>query len=161
MTKTLLFDWGNTIMVDFALPGPMYTWEKVAWVAGAEKALRTISSQYKCCLATNAGASTTPEVLLALKRVGADQYFSEIFLAKEIGYEKPDKRFFLTIADHLDVPPSSIIMIGDNYQKDCVGARQAGLKTIFFNAKAVTGSFSMADAVIRVFDDLDKIIEEL
>jgi len=148
-------------MVDFALPGPMYTWEKVAWVPGAEKALQTISAQYRCCLATNAGASTTPEVLLALKRVGADKYFSEIFLAKEIGYEKPDKRFFTTIISRLNLPPSSIVMIGDNYQKDCEGAKKAGLKTIFFNARLESGNFPMADAVFSNFDKLIRIIEEL
>ena len=157
----LLFDWGNTIMVDFALPGPMYTWEKVAWVPGAEKALQTVSKLYKCCLATNAGASTTPEVLLALKRVGADKYFSDIFLAKEIGYEKPDIRFFTTIIAHLEIPPSSIVMIGDHYKKDCAGAKVAGMKSIYFNAKNEEGDFPMADAVIQTFDDLIKIIEKL
>jgi FMN phosphatase YigB (HAD superfamily) len=161
MTKTLLFDWGNTIMVDFALPGPMYKWEKVAWVPGAEKALQNISANYKCFLATNAGASTTPEVLLALQRVGADKYFSGIFLAKEIGYEKPDKRFFTTIIEHLDLPPSSIVMIGDNYEKDCMGARQAGLKTVFYNARQEAGPFPMADAVFLNFNDLVDIIERI
>jgi FMN phosphatase YigB (HAD superfamily) len=161
MTKTLLFDWGNTIMVDFTLPGPMYTWEKVAWVHGAEKALQNISPHYKCFLATNAGASTTPEVLLALQRVGADKYFSGIFLAKEIGYEKPDKKFYETIISNLDLPPSSIVMIGDNYEKDCMGAKQAGLKTVFFNARHETGPFPLADAVFLNFDELDQIIEKI
>ena len=161
MAQTLLFDWGNTIMVDFVLPGPMYTWEKVAWVTGAENALKMISAKYRCCLATNAGASTTPEVLMALKRVGADKYFSEIFLAKEVGYEKPDKRFFIAIIEQLNLPPSSLVMIGDNYQKDCIGAKQAGLKTVFFNPAGAKGSFPMADAVIRSFDDLLMTIERL
>jgi FMN phosphatase YigB (HAD superfamily) len=161
MIRTLLFDWGNTIMVDFGLPGPMYTWEKVAWISGAEKTLQILGRQYKCFLATNAGASTTPEVMLALKRVGADKYFSGIFLAKEIGYEKPDKKFYTTIIEHLDLPPSSIVMIGDNYQKDCVGAKDTGLKTVFLNTNLETGPFPMADAVIRTIDDLINIIENL
>ena len=148
-------------MVDFELPGPMYAWEKVAWVPGAEKALQDLTSRYRCCLATNAGASTTLEVILALKRVRADKYFSEIFLAKEIGYEKPDRRFFTTILNHLGEPPSSLVMIGDNYQKDCIGAKRAGLKTIFFNPNKVTGSFPMADVVILNLDDLIKVIDQL
>jgi len=161
MIKTLLFDWGNTIMIDFGFPGPMYTWEKVSWVPGAEKAIQDLSSVYRCSLATNAGASTTPEVLLALKRVGAEKYFSEIFLAKEIGYEKPDKRFFTTIIDHLGLLPSSLVMIGDNYLKDCEGAKQAGLKTVFFNARHETGLFPGADEIILNLDDLIKVIDKL
>ena len=161
MTKNLLFDWGNTIMIDFGFPGPMYTWEKVDWVPGAEKALKDLSSRYRCCLATNAGASTTQEVLLALKRVGAEKYFSEIFLAKEIGYEKPDRRFFTTVVAHLGLPASSHIMVGDNYLKDCEGAKQAGLKTVFLNTKQEAGPFSMADVVILNLDDLIKVIDQL
>jgi len=158
MVKALLFDWGNTIMVDFGLPGPMYTWQRVAWVEGAEKALQRLSINYTCCLATNAGASTTPEVIMALKRVGADKYFKHIFLAKEIGFKKPDPQFFQVIIDHFNMQPSFFIMIGDNYRNDCEGAKNAGIKTVFFNAKHVKGSFPMADAVINSLDELESTI---
>jgi HAD superfamily hydrolase (TIGR01509 family) len=161
MIGAILFDWGNTVMVDFGFPGPMYTWNKVAWVSGAENALKTLSGKYLCCLATNAGASTTPEVLLALKRVGAEKYFKHIFLAKEIGFKKPDERFFRAIIDHLGLAPSSMVMIGDHYQKDCPGAKQAGLKTVFLNADHENGPFPMADAVIGNLDELVNTIDKL
>ena len=161
MRATLLFDWGNTIMVDFVLPGPMCSWDKVALVDGAENALQILSEKYDCHLATNAGASTTKEVRLALSRVDVDKFFSEIFLADEIGFDKPDIRFFNAIIDRLGLPPDSYIMIGDNYFKDCVGAKKAGMKTVFLNANRVTGSFPMADAVIRTFDELINLIEKL
>lgn len=35
--KTLIFDWGDTIMRDFFLEGPMWKWKKVEWIANAEK----------------------------------------------------------------------------------------------------------------------------
>jgi putative hydrolase of the HAD superfamily len=161
MIKAILFDWGNTIMVDFVIPGPMCSWPKVAWVDGAENVLQMLSVKYKCFLATNAGASTSQDVLLALKRVDAEKYFSGIFLAKEIGFEKPDIRFFTTIIANIGLSPDSFVMIGDNYFKDCVGAKKAGMKTILFNAHKVAGSFPMADAVFQTFDDLVPIIEKL
>ena len=161
MTKTLLFDWGNTIMVDFALPGPMCSWNKVALVDGAENALQILSEKYDCHLATNAGASTAKEVRLALRRADVDKFFSGIFLADEIGFCKPDTRFFHAIIDRLGLPPDSFVMIGDNYFNDCIGAKKAGMKTVFLNTNRVTGSFPMADAVIRSFDHLELIIEKL
>ena len=161
MIKTILFDWGNTIMVDFGLPGPMYQWNQVAWVSGAEEALKSLSRKYTCCLATNAGASTTPEVIMALNRVGADKYFKQIFLAKEIGFKKPDKRFFMAIIDHFGLIPSSLVMIGDNYKNDCEGAKHAGLNTVFFNSKNAAGNFPLADKVIRNLDELEKTIDQL
>lgn len=161
MIKALLFDWGNTVMVDFGYPGPMYAWEQVAWVSGAEKALNSLYKKFICCLATNAGASTTPEVKMALKRVRAEKYFKHIFLAKEIGFKKPDIRFFMTIIDRLDLAPSSLVMIGDHYQNDCVGAKKAGIKTILFNADHASGSFPLADAIIGNLDDLVKTVGQL
>lgn len=148
-------------MVDFVLPGPMCSWDKVALVDGAENALHILSEKYDCHLATNAGASTTKEVRLALSRVDADKFFSEIFLADEIGYDKPDIRFFNAIIDRLGLPPDSLVMIGDNYFNDCVGAKKAGMKTVFLNTNCVSGTFPMADAVIRSFDNIEMIIEKL
>jgi FMN phosphatase YigB (HAD superfamily) len=158
MRKTLLFDWGNTIMVDFVFPGPMCSWDKVALVDGAENALQVLSEKYNCHLATNAGASTSKEVRLALSRVDADKFFSEIFLADEIGFAKPDIRFFNAIINRLGLPPDTFVMIGDNYFKDCVGAKMAGMKTVLLNSNHVTGSFPLADAVIENLKELKKTL---
>jgi HAD superfamily hydrolase (TIGR01662 family) len=161
MMKRLLFDWGNTIMIDFDLPGPMFTWEKVSWVPGAEKALIHLSGKYELYLATNAGASDTTGVVKALERVGADKFFKQIFLAKEVGFEKPDIRFFNLIIGKLGAKPSSLIMIGDNYEKDISGAKNAGMKTVFFNPKGQKGIFDKADAVIGDLNELCLIIDKL
>ena len=114
MAKTLLFDWGNTIMVDFGLPGPMYLWERVGWVQHAEHSLKILSRSWPCYLATNAGLSDKTMVLRALERVGADRCFSGIFTSADLGFEKPEPEFFQAICDQLRVPPSDCIMIGDH-----------------------------------------------
>jgi putative hydrolase of the HAD superfamily len=161
MKKILLFDWGNTVMVDFVFPGPMCSWDRVDWVEGTEQAMEILSKKYPCYLATNAGASTTEEVHLALDRVDAGRHFKGIFLAEEVGFKKPDVRYFENIISALGVSAGSFIMIGDNYFNDCVGAKKAGMKTVLFNASRVRGSFPLADAVIYSMEDLPEIIETL
>jgi putative hydrolase of the HAD superfamily len=160
MGKILLFDWGNTIMVDFNLPGPMYLWESVAWVPGAEECLRMLSS-YTCCIATNAGKSDSETVRKGLARVGADLYFSHIFSSIDIGFEKPDPRFFGFILQTLQAEPGNCIMIGDNYKKDIAGAKAMGIKTVFFNHTFGRGSFPDADATIYGMNELTSIISRL
>jgi putative hydrolase of the HAD superfamily len=160
MAKILLFDWGNTIMVDFKLPGPMFTWEKVAWVTGAEDALKALSGHTRC-IASNAGESVAEEVKKGLARVGADRYFPFIFCSREIGFEKPDPRFFRYVLDAFTTDPSDFIMIGDNYEKDIVGAKSAGMKTILFNPSDNKGDYPEADFGIRGMDELPAIIEKL
>ena len=161
MTRKLLFDWGNTIMVDFELPGPMYSWDKVAWVAGAEDTIKLLFETHDLYLATNAGASDTSGVIKALKRIGADCYFKKIFLAKEVGYKKPDVRFFDFIIKELATNPSLLFMIGDHYEKDIIGAKNAGLKTIFFNPNQKKENFDKADAIIENMKELPLIIDEI
>jgi HAD superfamily hydrolase (TIGR01662 family) len=160
MQKILLFDWGNTIMVDFNLPGPMYTWEKAAWIPGAEEALKTLSI-YTCCIVTNAGESDSTAVKKGLAMVGADKYFSFIFASHDIGYEKPDPEFFSFIIKKLNSRPSECIMTGDNYEKDIAGAKRVGIKTVFYNRTNSPDSFPMADAIISGMEELPAIIEKL
>lgn len=160
MAKILLFDWGNTIMVDFKLPGPMFTWEKVAWVKGAEVALKALAG-YTCCIATNAGESDTEAVRKGLAMVGADTYFTFIFSSYDIGFEKPDPRFFQFITGKLRTDPATCIMIGDNYEKDIIAAKTAGMKTVLFNPSGHNEPFPHADSVIREMDQLPVIIEKL
>jgi putative hydrolase of the HAD superfamily len=160
MAKILLFDWGNTIMVDFNLPGPMFNWVKVAWVPGAEKALKALS-EYTCCIATNAGDSDSVVVKKGLARVGADRYFSFIFSSRDIGFEKPDPGFFRFVIQGLGTDPANCIMIGDNYEKDIAGAKPAGMKTILFNPSDRKGPYPLADLVISRMEELPAIIKTL
>ena len=161
MIKALLFDWGNTVMIDFNLPGPMFEWKKVAWVAGAEGSLKELSLAYPCYIATNAGKSNSSLVLKGLNRVNADQYFSGIFASSDIGFEKPDLRFFMEIVGKLKLAAEEFVMIGDNYLKDIIGAKNCGMKTILFDPHVTPGDFPEADIIIHSMQELPSAIRDL
>lgn len=157
--KALIFDWGDTIMRDFPeKEGPMYLWDKVEWIPGAEKTLKKLFGKYILVIATNAGASGTKEMIKALERVGADNYFSHFFSSKELGFEKPDVRFFSSIAKKIGVQPENCIMIGNLYEKDIVGAKASGMKTILFNKARLTHVFPQADKVIYEMGELSSVM---
>jgi len=160
MNKILLFDWGNTIMVDFNLPGPMYTWSRAAWVPGAEEALKELQD-HLCCIATNAGESDLDAVRKGLEMVDANPYFMYVFPSRDVGFMKPDPRFFRFIIHLLGSFPDNYIMIGDNYQKDIVGAKSVGMKTILLNADGNNHLYPLADAVIQSMFELPDIIAKL
>lgn len=146
---TLIFDWGDTIMRDFDQPGPMCDWENVEWIPGAENALKTLSAKYYCVIATSADHSGADEMIAALKRVGAERYFKHFFSSMDLGYKKPDPRFFSAIVLKLGLQPLNCAMIGNLYEKDIVGAKAAGLTTIFFNENFLPGDFPKADFMIH------------
>ena len=66
-----------------------------------------------------------------LKKLGLDLYFKEIIGADY--HMKPSKEGFLSVCGLYK--PSECVMIGDNYDKDILGARNAGLNTIYYSPK--------------------------
>ncbi len=66
-----------------------------------------------------------------LKKVGLDSYFEEIIGADY--YMKPSIEGFLSAC--WPYKPSECVMVGDNYDKDILGARNAGLETIYYSPK--------------------------
>ena len=66
-----------------------------------------------------------------LKKLGLDLYFKEIIGADY--HMKPSKEGFLSACG--PYKPSECVMIGDNYDKDILGARNAGLNTIYYSPK--------------------------
>jgi HAD superfamily hydrolase (TIGR01509 family) len=156
--QALIFDWGDTIMQDFGHPGPMSRWPEVAWIPGAEASLKKLSKHYPCVIATSADHSGTEEMIAALKRVGADRYFRHFFASNDLGYKKPDPRFFEAITNQLSLEPQACVMIGNHYEKDIVGAKKAGMQTVLFDPQKQQTQFPLADAIIHDMHNLKGII---
>ncbi|HNW98675.1 MAG TPA: HAD family hydrolase [Bacteroidales bacterium] len=160
MIKAIIFDWGNTVMRDFPeKSGPMAYWDHVEYIPDVEACLKTLSEKYVMCIASNAGFSDAKLMTEALKRVGAEKYFHHFFTSKDLGAEKPDKRFFDSITKKINISSEHCIMIGDSYQKDICGAKAVGMKTILFNEKNINADFPDADKVIVSMRELINAIE--
>lgn len=61
------------------------------------------------------------------------RYFSHFFLSEELGFMKPDVRFFNAVLQKLDAAPEECIVIGDDYKVDIQGAHKALIPQIFYN----------------------------
>jgi len=69
MTKVYLFDWGDTLMVDFPqFTGKMCDWEKVEAVSGAKSTLKKLSKSSKIYIATGASESSEMKSSQLLKK---------------------------------------------------------------------------------------------
>lgn len=153
----LIFDWGDTIMRDFGLPGPMAEWDAVEYIPGAEEALRLLSPRFTCIIATSADHSDAEEMIAALKRVKADRYFHHFFSSRELGYKKPNPQFFSSITTKVGLAPERCVMIGNLYEKDIVGAAKAGLQTVLFDENMSYRAFPDANEVINHMKNLPKL----
>ena len=61
------------------------------------------------------------------------EYFSTITTSEEAGVKKPHPHIFDRALRKSKALPKNSIMIGDNYAADIVGAKNAGLQTVFFD----------------------------
>lgn len=130
----ILFDWGNTVMrVNPQYSGPMNTWPAVETIPGIRGVLQQLQKSFRLAIASNALDSAEQSVRQALARVGLNEYFLWVFSAKEFGVRKPEKEYFQLILDRTASAPSTVLMVGDDYQLDILGAKSAGLKACWFN----------------------------
>ena len=68
-----------------------------------------------------------------MKTAGIYDYFRHFFLSEEIGFMKPDVRFFQVAQRQLQAKPEEVLVVGDDYFVDIVGARSAGMPQIYYN----------------------------
>ena len=74
MKEVYLFDWGDTLMVDFpGMAGKMCDWTVVETVEGAREVLAVLSQKARIYVATGAADSTESEIKRAFERVGLSQ----------------------------------------------------------------------------------------
>ncbi len=83
-------------------------------------------------LLTNGFAETHNEKITLLK---IRELFDAIFIADEIGMVKPDPQLFAHACTVLGATPRASAMVGDRYERDILGAIEAGLFTIWVNVR--------------------------
>ncbi len=138
MIDIYLFDWGDTLMVDFpGVPGKMCDWEIVEAVTGAKEALAALSKHAQIYIATGAADSTEVEIQRAFERVGLSQFISGYFCKANLGLSKGSPDFLNTILEKLNVASASVAMVGDSLDKDIKPALAAGIQAYWFTKKNI------------------------
>lgn len=97
-----------------------------------------------------------------LKGAHLEHFFEDTFISEEIGYEKPDKRFFNAVFAQIpDFNSDDTLMIGDRLSSDIVGGNQAGIDTCWFNPNKLDLIQSQAQKPTYIMTSLNDLAEEL
>jgi len=70
-------------------------------------------------------------VWLRICGLGLQHYFDAVVTFDDTGAKKPDAKPFLAALERLKLRPEEAIMVGDWVERDMVGAKKVGLKTVF------------------------------
>ena len=84
-------------------------------------------------LRNNANLKLAEVQVQKISNAGLKGFFSKLFMAEMVGYQKPDKRFFEYAIKSVHAHKSESLMIGDDPDADIVGAAHAGIDQVYFN----------------------------
>ena len=84
---------------------------------------------YSMALVSNAPADTGRVV----ERLGLSKYLNSVIISGAVGYSKPNPKIFDIALREVGVAPTEAVHIGDLYEADIVGARNAGIQGLLID----------------------------
>lgn len=100
-------------------------------VPNAEQMLQTLQAKgYRLFAASNSFGHLQRS---RLEHAGILHYFEDTYISMDIGYDKPDIRFYQEALRRANLQPSEVLMIGDSMTTDVLGAQAAGIDALFFD----------------------------
>lgn len=106
--------------------------DTIAFVDYANETLNFLKGKVKQLVVTNGAAAVQHK---RLEKSGLDEIFDGVFISDEIGFEKPNEKFFVPVLDEAQryANRDEIVIIGDSLTSDMRGGMNAGIKTCWFN----------------------------
>lgn len=128
-------------------------------IAGSIPLLEALVPQYRLYATTNGVAQTQYR---RLKDSGLIQYFKDIFVSEDTGYQKPTKEYFDYVFARIpNFNAKETVIIGDSLTSDILGGMNAGIDTCWFNPHHLPNPFSHIKPTyeIAALDDLKTLLE--
>jgi YjjG family noncanonical pyrimidine nucleotidase len=91
--------------------------------------LKTEIKDARCYVVSN-GATINAEG--RIKSTGMDKYLEKIYVSEWMGVSKPAAEYFDIVLEGVNEPKESCIVIGDSLTSDMLGAKNAGLASVWF-----------------------------
>lgn len=154
LIKAIIFDLGNTLIRE---ESPKY--EKMP---RATEVLTKLRKKYKLAIISNVPPTTSAERIHEILRgAGLLDYFDEIIVSSEVGYNKPAEQIFTIALEKLNVKPEEAIMVGNIISTDIFGGNRIGMKTVLLqeNQEYQRSSEEKPTYTIQSLEELLKLIE--
>ena len=129
------------------------------FIEGAEELLQTLSRKYRLFLVSNGSTE------IQRSRIGSSNihlYFEKMFISEEVGFNKPDKRFFDAVFAKIpDFVKEKAVIVGDSLSSDIKGGKNVGMTSIWFNPFGVKLNDITPDYMISRLHELPDLIAQI
>lgn len=99
---------------------------------GALELVQQVSANHQIYAASNSMLALQTK---RLKQAQLLPYFNDLYISSDIGYEKPDSRFFETCLQRSGLQANEVLFVGDSIEADMVGALGCGMDMCWYNPK--------------------------
>ena len=131
-------------------------------VSGVADALAALSDRYKLGVVSDAIYSPGRCLRQWLEMHDLKRYFSGFAFSDEVGYSKPHRRMFASVAEQLGVRMEEMLHLGDRDHNDIKGPHTLGMKAVLFTAtRDRDKNMTTADAICERYADLPAIVDRL
>lgn len=101
------------------------------------------------------------QVWLRLVDLGLHHFFDHVITFDDTGERKPSQAPFRKALELLDMAPEEVLMVGDWPERDVVGAKEVGMKTVFARyGDTFDTTDSGADYELDSFRDLLTVLDK-
>lgn len=113
--------------------------------------------QNKICILSDFNAQAQYQ---KLHRLNLQNFIGHIVTSEEVGVEKPHRLMFATAITKLNASKEQVIMIGDSFEKDILGAKLFGIKSIYLNRNLESCNLDSSESKqIREVREFKQILE--
>jgi putative hydrolase of the HAD superfamily len=150
--------YSKSAIVDTAVLFRSLTMRRFEVFQGVYDVLASLLEKYELALISDAQWTfAEPEMAM----LGLTPFFKFRILSSRFGFKKPDVRLFDMAMKKLMIKTEESVYIGDNPQKDLMGAKKAGMTFILFRSEFKPCNDLQPDRHFNDYSELLKIIEEI
>lgn len=127
---------------------------KIRLSATIQEVLVYCASKWRTGIITNGPSGHQWDKIRVL---GLEKYIPKehIFVSGDLGISKPGKEIFWYAAVHLGLSPEEVCFVGDSFQNDAAGAKNAGMYSVWFNRRGYARPSGIRpDAEVRTEQEL-------
>lgn len=89
------------------------------------------------------------------------EYWDAVVISSDVGYIKPHPEIFHRALALCQLRADEVVFVGDTYQQDILGAKRAGLKTVWLNSRNEPQEQAASDPPDLEIETLSELIEKL
>lgn len=130
--------------------------ESSVLISGAKDVLSILKKTYSIYIVTN---GITKVQKNRIKKSDIADMIDGIFISEEIGYSKPDSRFFDHVMNSIgEYNPEKYLVIGDSLSSDIAGALNSRIDSCLYNPKGIEYNNNEATYTINRLEEIIDVL---